>query len=128
MDKITITGGTGMVGTALKNIIPDAYYPTHKDMDLIEEASFDDTDPINIDNTEEYSIKEVVSLLCEYLEYDGKITWNTNKPSGQYRKPSDNSKFIELGWKQKNYTDLKKDLTETYKWVIINYPNMRGIK
>jgi len=67
-------------------------------------------------------------MIAEIVGFNGEIVWDTSKPMGQYRKPSDNSKLIELGWKQKNYTDLKKDLTETYKWVIINYPNMRGIK
>ena len=88
--------------------------------------NYDEPEPINIGNTEEYSIKEVVSLLCEYLEYDGKITWNTNKPSGQYRKPSSNVKLLELGWEEKNYTPFKQGLKKTCEWFKIRYPNVRG--
>ena len=88
---------------------------------------YDEPGPINVGNTHEYSIKEVAEMIAEIVGFDGKIVWDTSKPMGQHRKPSDNSKLIELGWKQENYTDLKKDLTETYKWVILNYPNLRGI-
>ena len=88
---------------------------------------YDGPEPINVGNTQEYSIKEVAEMIAEVVGFDGKIVWDTSKPMGQHRKPSDNSKLIELGWKQENYTDLKKSLTETYKWVILNYPNLRGI-
>jgi len=89
--------------------------------------NYDEPEPINIGNTEEYSIKEVVWLLCELLNYDGKINWNTNKPNGQYRKPSSNKKLLDLGWKKENYTPLKEGLKKTCDWFIINYPNVRGI-
>ena len=89
--------------------------------------NYDDPEPINIGNAEEYSIKEVAEMIAEIVGFTGKIIWDISKPMGQHRKPSDNSKLIELGWGQKNYTYLRKSLTETYKWVILNYPNLRGI-
>ena len=88
---------------------------------------YDGEHPVNIGNTGEHSIKEVVDLLCEYLEYDGKIVWNTEMPSGQHRKPSSNAKLIDLGWKKENYTPLKKGLKKTCEWFIMNYPNVRGM-
>jgi len=88
---------------------------------------YDEPEPINVGNTQEYSIKEVAEMIAEIVGFDGKIVWDTSKPMGQHRKPSDNSKLIELGWRQENYTDLKKSLTETYKWVILKYPNLRGV-
>lgn len=90
--------------------------------------NYDELEPINIGNTEEYSIKEVVEILCELLEYDGKITWNINKPNGQHRKPSSNKKLLELGWMKENYTPLREGLKKTCEWFKINYPNVRGIK
>ena len=89
--------------------------------------NYDEPEPINIGNTQEYSIKEVVQLLCELLNYNGKINWNINKPNGQYRKPSSNKKLLDLGWKKENYTSLKEGLKKTCDWFIINYPNVRGI-
>lgn len=88
---------------------------------------YDDPYPINIGNTEEHSIKEVTSMICELFEYDGKIFWNTNKPSGQHRKPSSNQKLLNLGWKQENYTPFKDGLKKTCDWFKLNYPNVRGV-
>jgi GDP-L-fucose synthase len=88
---------------------------------------YDESYPINVGNTREYSIKEVAEMIAEIIGFDGKVLWDTSKPTGQHRKPSDNSRLIELGWRQENYTDLRKALTKTYKWVILNYPNIRGV-
>lgn len=89
--------------------------------------NYDEPEPINIGNTEEYSIKEVVKILCELLEYDGKIKWNTDKPNGQFRKPSSNKKLLDLGWKKEDYIPLKDGLKKTCEWFKINYPNVRGV-
>jgi GDP-L-fucose synthase len=89
--------------------------------------NYDDPEPINIGNTQEFSIKEVVKIVCSILEYSGDILWITEMPSGQYRKPSSNQKLLDLGWEKEWYTSLEKGLTKTCKWVIINYPNLRGI-
>ena len=89
--------------------------------------NYDDPEPINIGNTDEYSIKEVVEIICSILEYEGKIVWQTDKPSGQHRKPSSNKKLLDLGWEKENYTPLKEGLKKTCEWFIINYPKVRGI-
>ena len=89
--------------------------------------NYNELDPINIGNTEECSIIEVVKLLCELLEYDGKIVWNINKPNGQFRKPSSNKKLLDLGWKETDYTPLKEGLKKTCEWFKISYPNVRGV-
>ena len=70
--------------------------------------NYDDPEPINIGNTDEYSIMQVAEMICSILEYNGKIRWNTKKPSGQYRKPSSNQKLLNLGWKKEWYTNLEK--------------------
>ena len=89
--------------------------------------NYDEADPINIGNTEEYSIREVVEMICSILEYDGAVRWNTNMPQGQFRKPSSNQKLLDLGWDKKCYTSLEKGLTKTCKWVILKYPDIRGV-
>lgn len=88
--------------------------------------NYNKPEPINIGNTEENSIGEVVEILCDILDYDGKIEWNTSMPEGQFRKPSDNKKLLDLGWEQKDYTPLKDGLKKMCDWFIMNYPNVRG--
>lgn len=89
--------------------------------------NYNDPHPINIGSTEEYSIKYVVEEICNILEYDGEVRWDTSKPSGQFRKPSSNQKLLDLGWDVKNYTPLKEGLKKTCEWFKINYPNVRGV-
>jgi len=89
--------------------------------------NYDEPEPINIGNTDEYSIRQVVEIICSILEYDGEIRWNTQKPSGQHRKPSSNRKLLDLGWDKKWYTSLEKGLTKTCLWVKDNYPLLRGV-
>ena len=90
--------------------------------------NYDEPVPINIGNTQEHSIKEIVEIICDILGYDGKLEWQTDQPSGQYRKPSSNQKLLDLGWRSEDYTPLKEGLKKTCKWYIINYPNVRGVK
>ena len=89
--------------------------------------NYNEPEPINIGNTEEYSIREVSEMICNQLGYDGDILWQTDKPSGQHRKPSSNEKLLNLGWKKENYTSLENGLKKTCEWFKINYPNVRGV-
>jgi len=88
---------------------------------------YDNPRPINVGNTHEVSIKEVAETIRDILDFQGEIVWDISKPSGQFRKPSDNSKLLSLGWREENYTNFKKALTNTCKWVILKYPNIRGV-
>jgi len=89
--------------------------------------NYDSDIPINIGNTEEYLLKDVIGLLREYLGYNGEIVFDTTKPKGQIRKPSSNQRFLDLGWKKEWYTPLEKGLKNTCEWFIKNYPNVRGV-
>lgn len=89
---------------------------------------YNEPDPINVGNTNEISIKEAAETICEIMDFKGEINWDTTKPKGQHRKPSSNSKLLDLGWRKENYTNFKKALTKTCEWVILKYPSIRGIK
>tara|TARA_Y100001963_G_scaffold159287_1_gene262329 strand:- start:10119 stop:11048 length:930 start_codon:yes stop_codon:yes gene_type:complete len=89
---------------------------------------YDEPAPINVGNTGEHSIKEVVGLIAQIMKFEGNIQWDTTKPAGQYRKPSDNSKLLELGWDPANYTDFEEALQKSCQWFIDTYPNLRGAK
>lgn len=89
---------------------------------------YNSPEPINIGNTQEYLLKDVINIICKELNYSGEIVYDTSKPKGQYRKPTSNAKFIELGWREEMYTPLEVGLHKTCQWFIQNYPNVRGIK
>lgn len=83
--------------------------------------------PINIGNSSEYLLKDVINMIKDFLQYSGEIIFDSSKPKGQFRKPSSNERFINLGWKKENYTSLEKGLKSTCEWFITNYPKVRGI-
>ena len=89
---------------------------------------YDGASPLNVGNTSEISIKELAEIISSLMEYDGDIIWDTEKPSGQHRKPSDNSKFMQLGWRQENYLNIKESLKKTCDWYKMNYPDIKGIR
>ena len=89
---------------------------------------YNQSEPINIGNTQEYKLKDVITLICKELEYNGEIVYDTTKPKGQVRKPTSNAKFLQLGWREEMYTPLEVGLKKTCDWFKTNYPNIRGIK
>lgn len=88
---------------------------------------YSDPEPINVGNTKEYSIKSLAEIIAKKLNFKGNIIWDTEKPDGQKRKPSDNSKLISLGWREENYTSLEQGLDSTIEWFESIYPMVRGL-
>ena len=83
--------------------------------------------PINIGMTSEVSIKKLVTLICDKLGYEGPVEWDTSKPSGQFKKPSSNQRFLQAGWSESNYTSLEEGIEMTCSWFKSAYPNIRGV-
>lgn len=72
-------------------------------------------DPVNIGAGFEISIKKLVSLLCELLDYKGKIIWDKSKPDGQPRRCLNVLRSQqEFGFTAK--TSFKTGLTRTIRW------------
>lgn len=91
---------------------------------------YNERDPINIGNSEEYCLRWIVSYISKILEFNGNVIWDINKPSGQLRKPSNNSKFKEFVSKynkELKYTMIDDGLIEVCNWFKNNYPNVRGV-
>lgn len=85
------------------------------------------TGTFNIGNINEYSIKYIANSIKKLLNYKGNLTYDSNKPEGQFRKNSSNNKLIQqANWKQENYTPFDLALKETCEWFIEHYSNFRG--
>jgi GDP-L-fucose synthase len=85
---------------------------------------YEGTEPVIISNPTEYTIKQVVDLIVEYMGFKGKVKWLTDKPNGQHRKPSSNAKLLSIIGDYE-FTTLEKGLKESIEWFILNYPNVR---
>lgn len=89
--------------------------------------NYNEESPINIGNTQEYSIKSLVDICKNIIGYSGDIIWDTSKPNGQYRKPMSIDYFNSLLSNKVEYTSLESGLENTISWFGLNYPNIRGI-
>jgi GDP-L-fucose synthase len=47
---------------------------------------YDESDPVNLGTGYEISIRDLIELICELMEYKGEIVWQTDKPNGQPRR------------------------------------------
>lgn len=83
---------------------------------LMEKYSSDEI--INIGSGNDYTIKEIVELIKEIVNYKGNVVWDTTKPNGTPKRLLDNSKLSNLGWNPK--IDLKTGLENAYNWYINN--------
>jgi GDP-L-fucose synthase len=86
---------------------------------------YQEAEPIIFSTSEETSIKELTEMIVELLRFKGKLIWLTDKPDGQFRKPSDNSK-LKSYLPDFKYTPLYEGLKKTVAWFEENYPNIRS--
>ena len=89
--------------------------------------NYNEDEPIILSTSDEISIKEVVEMIIELMNFKGEVKWDTDKPDGQFRKPSDNSK-IKNYLPNFKFTPLYDGLKETIEWFELNYDSVRGSK
>jgi len=68
---------------------------------------------VNIGTGKDITIRELAETIMETVGYQGKLTFNTDKPDGTPRKLLDVSKINNLGWQHK--IDLKEGIEKTYQ-------------
>lgn len=108
-------------GTPLREFI---YSKDVADLTLWILDNYNDVEPIILSPSTEISIKDVVGLIVEYMNFKGNVIWDTTKPNGQYRKPSDNSKLKSL-LPDFKFTPIEVGLKETVEWFEANYNTLR---
>lgn len=86
--------------------------------------SYHEPEPIILSTAEEVSIKELVEMVVDLLRFKGKLIWLTDKPDGQFRKPSDTSKLRRY-LPDFQFTPLYQGLKQTVEWFEANYPHIR---
>ncbi|MCB0403324.1 MAG: GDP-L-fucose synthase [Bdellovibrionales bacterium] len=74
--------------------------------------------PINIGVGEDYSIRELASIVADVIGFGGTIEFDASHPDGSPRKLLDSSRLEELGWAAK--IELKAGIRETYEWFLDN--------
>jgi len=79
---------------------------------LLATEKYDKSDPVNLGSGTEISIKDLAKLICDLMDFKGKIIWDTSKPDGQPKRILDTSLAQkEFGFKTK--TSFEDGLKET---------------
>ena len=73
---------------------------------------------VNIGSGVDVSIKELALTIKKVVDFDGELTFNTDKPDGTPRKLMDVSKLEKIGWKYS--INLEEGISAVYKDVIEN--------
>ena len=80
---------------------------------------YDKPEPVNLGSGMEISIKDLVELICQLMNFKGGIRWDSSKPDGQPRRRLDVSRAEkEFGFKAK--TNFKEGLKKTIEWYLNN--------
>ncbi|KAM3095723.1 GDP-L-fucose synthase family protein [Phormidesmis sp. 146-35] len=48
--------------------------------------AYSDPEPVNLGTGYEISIRDLITLICQLMEFKGEIVWQTDKPNGQPRR------------------------------------------
>ena len=85
---------------------------------------YNERSPLIMSSGIETSIGDVVRLIADIVNFKNEIIFDSKKPDGQYRKPSDVSRLQNLNPNFK-WKSLKDGLKETVNWFEATYPNVR---
>lgn len=75
--------------------------------------NYSGNETVNAGTGKELTIKELTELVAKVVGFEGKIEWDTTKPSGTPRKLLDVSKAASLGWTYK--TELEDGIRLAYQ-------------
>jgi len=88
---------------------------------------FNEPEPVNLGTGYEISIKDLINLICELMEFEGEIVWETDKPNGQPRRCLDTERAKEAF----NFTaqvSFEQGLKNTIDWWRKNAPQINSSK
>ncbi|MBD1869682.1 GDP-L-fucose synthase [Cyanobacteria bacterium FACHB-471] len=76
---------------------------------------YSDSEPVNLGTGYEISIRDLITLICELMEFDGEIVWETDQPNGQPRRCLDTERAKQaFGFTAQ--VDFKQGLKNTIEW------------
>jgi len=68
-----------------------------------------------LSTSQEISIMDLVDVIVKSLNFKGKVIFDSSKPDGQYRKPSDNSKLKSM-FPDFKFTSVEEGIQKTVDW------------
>lgn len=76
---------------------------------------YDGAEPVNLGTNYEISIKDLITLICELMGYEGELVWQVDKPNGQPRRCLDTERAKQaFGFTAE--MEFKQGLKHTIDW------------
>jgi len=86
--------------------------------------NYEEEEPIIFSTSDEISVGKLAEIVVYYIGYKGNLIFDSNKPDGQYRKPSDNSK-LKGYLPDFKFTPIEEGVKKTVDWFVNNYESIR---
>ena len=86
--------------------------------------NYNESEPIILSTSEEIPIIDIVDIVVELMNFKGDVIFDSTKPDGQYRKPSDNGK-IKNYLPDFKFTPIYEGLKETIEYFENHYNVIR---
>ena len=86
--------------------------------------NYDEEEPIIFSTSDEISIGNVAEMIVYYIGFKGKLVFDDEKPDGQFRKPSDNSKLLSY-LPDFKFTPMEEGIEKSVNWFVENYEEAR---
>lgn len=78
-------------------------------------VAYNQAEPVNLGTGYEISIGDLISLICQLMEFDGEIVYQTDKPNGQPRRCLDTNR-AKQAFDFTAQIDFKQGLNNTISW------------
>jgi len=76
---------------------------------------YNQPEPVNLGTGYEISIRDLITLICELMEFDGEIVYQTDKPNGQPRRCLDTER-AKQAFGFVSQVEFKQGLKNTIEW------------
>jgi GDP-L-fucose synthase len=76
---------------------------------------YNESQPVNLGTGNEISILDLVTLICQLMEFKGEIVWQTDKPNGQPRRRLDTER-AQLAFNFTAQVSFEEGLKNTIEW------------
>jgi GDP-L-fucose synthase len=86
--------------------------------------NYSENSPIILTSGIERSIRDLAELVVSKMQFKGNLVFDSTKPDGQFRKPSDTTK-LRTYRPDFLFTSLEEGLDITVNWFTNHYPNIR---
>jgi GDP-L-fucose synthase len=76
---------------------------------------YDDAEPVNLGTNYEISIRDLVTLICRLMAFEGELVWETDQPNGQPRRCLDTAR-AKAAFDFTAQVSLEEGLRRTIEW------------